>query len=105
MKERLIIDLVGQQEPFVALVGAGASAIPPSLLPTWTRFNDMLLECLCEQLDKYSGDRQPTSEMLSRFRERRDETHFFAPDFQAQLMEEEIGKDYFRVWQSLETDK
>jgi SIR2-like domain len=38
------------------------------------------------------------------FRERRDKTAFFAPDFQAQLMEEEIGPAYFRVWQSLETD-
>jgi hypothetical protein len=37
------------------------------------------------------------------FRERRDRTDFLAPDFQAQLMEEEVGTDYFNVWQSLET--
>jgi hypothetical protein len=35
---------------------------------------------------------------------RRDETKFFAPDFQAQLIEEEVGPEYFRVWQSLDTD-
>lgn len=42
--------------------------------------------------------------MLSIFYARRDETRFFAPDFQAQLIEDEIGPDYFRVWQSIETD-
>jgi hypothetical protein len=90
--------------PFVAFVGAGASAIPPSCLPTWTQFNDLLLECLCERLAEYSSNRQPTDAMLSLLRARRDKTHFFPPDFQAQLIEEEVGLDYFRVWQSLETD-
>jgi hypothetical protein len=97
-------DLVQGHDLFVVFVGAGASALPPSKLPTWTEFNNQLLECLCEVLAKYSRNRQPTEEMLSLFRGRRDKTHFFASDFQAQLMEEEIGLDYFRVWQSLETD-
>ena len=99
-----MIDLVQGKDPFVAFVGAGASALPPSNLPTWAQFNNLVLECLCERLAEYSENRQPTEQMLSVFRERRDETHFFAPDFQAQLMEEEVGADYFRVWQSLETD-
>jgi len=86
-----MIDLVQGHDPFVAFVGAGASALPPSKLPTWTEFNNMLLECLCERLAEYSSNRQPTDAMLSLFRARRDETHFFAPDFQAQLMEEEVG--------------
>ncbi len=94
-----------QQTPFVAFVGAGASAIPPSFLPSWNGFNNLLLECLCERLAAFSDNRQPTDDMLARFQERRDETQFFAPDFQAQLMEEEIGGDYFKVWQSLETDQ
>ena len=99
-----MIDLARSKNPFIAFVGAGASALPPSKLPTWNEFNDLLLESLCEQLAEYSMNRQPTSDMLSMFRERRDKTSFFAPDFQAQLMEEEAGSDYFRVWQSLETD-
>ena len=78
--------------------------MPPSSLPTWISFNDLLLEALCRRLAGYSGNRQPTLEMLERFRARRDRTRFFPPDFQAQLMEEEIGADYFRVWQSLQTD-
>ena len=89
--------------PFVAFVGAGASALPPSRLPTWKGFNNLLLETLCERLNEYSSNQQPTAEMLEMFRARRDQTRFLAPDFQAQLMEEEIGADYFSVWQSLET--
>ena len=95
--------LRGSQTPFVAFVGAGASAIPPSRLPTWAGFNNLLLECLCERLNEYSSSRQPTAQMLAAFRARRDQTRFFAPDFQAQLMEEEVGADYFSVWQSLDT--
>ena len=98
------MDFLKDSSPFVAFVGAGASSLPPSSLPTWTGFNNLLLECLCERLAEFSGDRQPTNEMLSLFRARRDETRFFAPDFQAQLMEEEIGAEYFRVWQSLDTN-
>lgn len=96
--------IIKDTEPFIAFVGAGASAIPPSQLPTWFQFNDLLLECLCDGLAAYSNNRQPTDEMLAAFKERRNRTPFFPPDFQAQLMEEEVGADYFHVWQSLETD-
>jgi hypothetical protein len=37
-----MIDLVRGHDPFVAFVGAGASALPPSRLPTWTEFNNLL---------------------------------------------------------------
>jgi hypothetical protein len=99
-----MLGILHGQGAFVAFVGAGASALPPSKLPTWTGFNNLLLECLCERLNEYASNRQPTAEMLEAFRVLRDVTGFFAPDFQAQLMEEEVGADYFRVWQSLETD-
>ncbi len=42
-----MVDRLQGREPFVAFVGAGASALAPSKLPTWTGFNDLLLECLC----------------------------------------------------------
>jgi hypothetical protein len=99
-----MIDVLHGDEPLVAFVGAGASALPPSSLPTWKEFNTLLVEALCERVAEFSGERQPTTQMLAAFRQRRDHTRFFAPDFQAQLMEEEIGHDYFRVWQSLDTD-
>lgn len=98
-----MLDLLTGGTPFAAFVGAGASAIPPSNLPTWNGFNNLLLESLCEQLGKYSGGRQPTAEILSMLRARRDNTRFFSPDFQAQLIEDQLGADYFRVWQSLES--
>jgi len=91
-------------DPLVIFVGAGASALPPSSLPGWTDFNSVLLECLGEQVSLYSRDRQPMEHLLAAIKERRDTTSFLPPDFQAQLMEEEIGADYFRVWQSLDTD-
>src|SRR5262245_34255258 len=98
-----MLDLVESKEPFVAFVGAGASAIAPSSLPTWSQFNSLLLEALCNALAAFSGNRQPTNEMLESFRWRRDRTEFFSPDFQAQLMEEEVGADYFAVWQSIDS--
>lgn len=94
-----------RESRFTAFVGAGASAIPPTQLPTWNGFNDLLLESLCERLAEYSRDRQPTTYMLEVFRARRGGGRFFAPDFQAQLIEEEVGSDYFRVWQSIDTDE
>lgn len=99
-----MLDLVQSKDPFVAFVGAGASAIAPSSLPTWSQFNSLLLEALCDKLTAFSGNRQPTNEMLETFRWRRDKTEFFSPDFQAQLMEEEIGGDYFAVWQSIDSE-
>jgi NAD-dependent SIR2 family protein deacetylase len=99
-----VLDLIRSKDRFVAFVGAGASAIAPSSLPTWSQFNSLLLEALCDKLAAFSGNRQPTNEMLETFRWRRDKTQFFSPDFQAQLMEEEIGGDYFAVWQSIDSD-
>lgn len=92
---------LGLESPFVAFVGAGASAIAPSHLPTWTGFNTVVLDALCQRLDQFSRDRQPTAQMLQTMLARRDQTNFLTPDFQAQLIEEEVGADYFGVWQSL----
>lgn len=97
------MDFLKGQGRFVAFVGAGASRLAPSRVPTWTEFNNLLLECLCERLSEYSRKRQPTDEILSTLRARRDGGGFFPPDFQAQLIEEEVGADYFRVWKSIET--
>ncbi len=90
--------------PIVVFVGAGASILPPSSLPGWIDFNTTLLECLGEQVATYTRGRQPVDRLLAALKERRDTTAFLPPDFQAQLMEEEVGADYFHVWQSLDTD-
>ena len=91
-------------EPLVIFVGAGASAVAPSSLPGWIDFNSVLLESLGEQVAAYSRRRQPVDVMLTALKARRDQTAFLPPDFQAQLMEEEVGAEYFRVWQSIDTD-
>jgi hypothetical protein len=99
-----MIDVVQGHAPFVAFAGAGGSMLPPSNLPGWTDFNTLLLECLSGRVAEYSRNRQPTARILDAFKEQRDKKGFFSPDFQAQLMEEEVGESYFRVWQSLDTD-
>jgi len=58
---------------------------------------------LSDRLGEHNGNRQPTAAMLQVFPARRQGGRFFAPDFQAQLIEE-VGADYFRVWQSIDTD-
>lgn len=87
---------------WVAFLGAGASRGAPSFLPTWSEFNTLVLKELCDRLAEFSRNRQPTEQILEALRHRRDTTQFFSPDFQAQLMEEEVGEAYFRVWQSLD---
>ena len=41
--------------PFVAFVGAGASAIAPSHLSTWAGFNTVVLDAFCQRLVQFSG--------------------------------------------------
>ena len=101
----MLSELQSTGAPLVAFIGAGASALPPSSLPGWLEFNQVLLECLCERLDDYAAGRQPTGEILAAFKALRDERQLLTPDFQAQLMEEEIGSEYFGVWQSIDTDQ
>jgi len=84
-------------DPLVTFVGASASALPPSALPGWIEFNPTLLECLGEQVALYIRNRQPVDELFAAIKERRDTTSFLPPDLQSQLMEEEIGEDYFRL--------
>lgn len=94
--------LLFDRSPFVAFVGGGVSTLPPSRLPTWTEFNNLLMETLCSRHDEQGGGGESVAELLAPFKRERGEARCFAPDFPAQLMEEEIGPGYFRAWQSLE---
>ena len=42
--------------PFVAFVGAGASAIVPSHLSTWAGFNTVVLDAFCQRLSERMAD-------------------------------------------------
>lgn len=89
----------------VLFLGAGTSMIPPSSLPSWYQFNDLILEALTKRVADYTGHESYAKEVLATLTSRRDTTEFFCPDYQAQLIEEECGEDYFRVLQALNTNE
>ena len=88
----------------VVLAGAGVSMPVPSCLPGWTDFNDAVLHGLAERAEQLTGGGLPSSETMIGLRTLRDEIGALPIDFQAQLMEEECGPDYFRVLQSIDAD-
>jgi hypothetical protein len=87
----------------VVFLGAGKSMLPTSCLPKWDRFNEFALEALTRRVVHYTGREVYGDEAFSIFKYRRDATQFFAPDYQAQIITEECGEDYFRVLQVLDT--
>jgi SIR2-like domain len=85
----------------VVLCGAGISMAPPSSLPSWWDFNLAVLQALVRRLVRDTSGawvEQRFAEVISR----REQLRSFTPDFMAQLMEEEVGLDYFRVLQALD---
>jgi hypothetical protein len=95
---------VARQHGLVVIAGAGISMLPPSSLPSWWDFNKAVLEALADRLSRHTN-RQWTAKRLSNLLERRRTTQSFTPDFMAQLMEEEVGADYFRVLQALDAEQ
>jgi SIR2-like protein len=88
----------------VVLVGAGISIPPPTSLPSWNAFNTIVLEELGKRVGEYTSLQHVTRGIESLIA-RRDGSTCFAPDFQAQIMEEECGADYFRVLTALDSDR
>jgi tetratricopeptide (TPR) repeat protein len=88
----------------VVIAGAGVSMLPPTALPSWRDFNRAVLEALFERVGR-DTNREFVSKKLTTVLARRENERAFAPDFMAQLMEEEVGADYFRVLQALDTDR
>jgi hypothetical protein len=103
-----------RDQGLVLFLGAGASMLPPSSLPNWYQFNHLVLAALTRRVAEYTGRDVFAGEVLAALLERRpswpapagqrDTTQFLAPDYQAQLIAEESGEDYFRVLQALDTD-
>lgn len=88
---------------FGALCGAGISMAPPTSLPSWWDFNRGVLRGLADRLVRDSS----STWVEGRFEElisRREHLRAFTPDFMAQLMEEEVGADYFRVLSVLDSE-
>ncbi len=77
--------------------------LPPTALPNWRDFHRAVLEALGARVGRDTNP-QFVAEKLREILARREVERVYAPDFMAQLMEEEVGEDYFRVLQALDTD-
>jgi len=87
----------------VVMVGAGASAIPPSALPGWYSFNEMVVDVLARHFESYVESPGFVDEVGKAIHERRNANRF-PPDYQAQIIEEACGDRYFQALQSLDID-
>jgi SIR2-like domain len=87
----------------VVFVGAGVSMVPPTCLPGWMDFNRVVLEAVADRVGAYVRPRF-AEDALQVLLARRI-TSEFAPDYQAQLIEQECGADYFSLLQALDTDR
>jgi hypothetical protein len=76
-------------EHLVILAGGGVSMRAPSSLPGWNDLNSMILSAVAGRVRSYF-DGRPEVELQSLI-ERRDVHGTFAPDYQAQIMEEQCG--------------
>ena len=88
----------------VLFAGAGVSMQPPSSLPSWNAINEIVLDALADHTAEFT-DQAFADELRDALVATRDATTWFTPDYQAQLIEDEIGHDYFRVLQALDTDE
>src|SRR5262245_14746857 len=93
-----------RERGLVILAGAGISMAPPSSLPGWWDFNEAVLRALADRLVRYTS-KLWTGQRLTSLLERRRALRAFTPDFMAQVMEEEVSADYFRVLQALDADQ
>lgn len=92
------------EEGLVIFVGAGISMLPPTSLPNWYELNELILSSLARRIGEYIESPAGAENLQSLLVDRRDRTDCFAPDYQAQLIVEECGPEYFRVLQALDTE-
>ena len=96
-----------QADGLVLLTGAGVSIPAPSCLPNWSAFNTAVLKALAEQFRIYKDDASGTADfLLGPVLTGRDTgDRWFSPDYQAQIIEDQCGEEYFRVLQSVDIDE
>lgn len=87
----------------VVLAGAGVSSASPTNLPGWIKINQMIVEALCMRIESYL-DRKGYLDQIKESIDQRRANYLFPPDYQAQLLEEFAGPDYFRALQSLDVN-
>ena len=85
----------------VIFAGAGISMAPPSSLPNWWAINEAVLAALARRIAVFT-DAAFSADVLQRLVATRNERAGFAPDYQAQMIEDECGLAYFRVLQAMD---
>jgi hypothetical protein len=90
-------------EGLVVFAGAGVSMPAPTLLPSWNAVNEAMLEALARRLAVFT-DQEFAIEVMNNLIATREGERYFTPDYQAQLIEDECGLEYFRVLQALDTE-
>ncbi len=86
----------------VVFAGAGVSMAPPSSLPNWWAINEAVLAALARRITVFT-DAEFSANVLKQLVATRNENNGFAPDYQAQIIEDECGLEYFKVLQALDT--
>lgn len=77
---------------------------PPSSLPSWWQINEIVLESLARRLEAFMPAKF-TEKVRNELITTRDRGKYFSPDYQAQIMEDECGAEYFRVLQALDVEE
>lgn len=91
------------KQKLVVFAGAGISSESPTRLPGWFKINRMIFEALCIQVESYFGRSGYLDQIRTAINERR-EIGRFPPDYQAQILEEYAGLDYFHALQALDVN-
>lgn len=95
--------LLGDDTQVTVLAGAGLSAPAPTCLPGWWALNDAVLGALGAAIERLTGQPGISESFRDVIRQRRDSTPFLMPDLQAQLLEDELGSQYFRALSAVDS--
>lgn len=93
-----------KEKGVLVFAGAGISMPPPSALPNWYQFNEAVLTALADEVSSYTKP-NIAEWILSGLVERRNKTPYFAPDYMADVIAEEVGMEYFKVVQALDAEE
>ena len=87
----------------VVVAGAGLSMGPPASLPGWTAINDAFLEGLAVRLAEHT-DGDCGYDVAEFVAARRETARVAQPDLQAQLAEDSLGDQYFKLFKPLDIE-
>ncbi len=91
------------KDGLVIFAGAGCSMSPPSSLPGWYDLNDAILDSLWDRLEEYRITKGFRERILPSIKKRRNDNKF-PPDYQAQLMAERVGINYFELLSAVDSE-